>query len=295
MGLTGFQVSPLGFGGSEIGFGGVAQAEVDRIVGAAIDAGINVFDTAECYADSETKLGQALRGKRDDVFLFTKCGHRFPGCPDLPDWSPDLLRASIDHSLTALQTDQVDLIQLHTCSREILEQGDVIRVVEDAKRAGKTQCIGYSGDSETAAFAVNLGAFDTLQTSVSIADQEILDLALPLARDRRMGVIAKRPIANTAWLKGAQPHDAYARPYQDRLTALDFEWLAQDPVAAVGLALRFTVFQPGVSVAIAGVSKAERIAVNAAAIAQGPLPPEMVEAIRARWREVAPAEWVGQQ
>jgi len=293
MGHTGMRVSPLGFGGAEIGYGDVAQADVDRIVGTAIDAGINVFDTAECYRESESKLGLALRGRRDDIFLFTKCGHGFVGGPAEPDWSPDLLPASIDHSLQALQTDAVDLLQLHTCTQELLAQGDVIRVVEDARTQGKARCIGYSGDGETAAFAAQLGVFDSLQTSISVADQQVLDLALPIARLHRLGVVAKRPVANTAWLRADLPEDAYARPYFDRLQSLGFDWLAGDPAESVAIALRFTVFQPGVSVAIAGISRPERIAANVAAVERGPLPDELVEAIQARWREVATPDWVG--
>src|SRR5260370_5964220 len=131
----------------------------------------------------------------------------------------------IGRSLKRLQTDRVDLLQLHSCSEEMLRQGDVIDVVRRARDAGKTRFIGYSGDGRAALYAVESGAFDTLQTSISIADQEGIGLAVPAAKVRGMGVIAKRPIANAAWKTGSKPADAYHPTYWDRLLELCYELL----------------------------------------------------------------------
>ena len=75
LGKSGLRVSTLGLGGSEIGYQAVAQKTVDKIVNAALDAGINVIDTAECYAESEVLVGKAIAGRRAEVVLMTKCGH----------------------------------------------------------------------------------------------------------------------------------------------------------------------------------------------------------------------------
>ena len=75
LGKTGLRVSTLGFGGSEIGYQAVAQKAVDKILNTALDAGINVIDTAECYADSEALIGKAIARRRAEVILMTKCGH----------------------------------------------------------------------------------------------------------------------------------------------------------------------------------------------------------------------------
>ena len=185
LGKTDIQASVLGFGGSEIGYQGVSGRTVARLLGAAIDGGLNVIDTAECYEDSESLIGKALGARRRDVYVFTKCGHA--GGWGRAEWRLAPLLASIERSLERLATDHVDLIQLHSCSLAELERGDVIDALERARERGWARYVGYSGDGEAARYAVETGRFDVLQTSVSIADQEAIDLTLPLARGAEDG------------------------------------------------------------------------------------------------------------
>lgn len=290
-GATDMNVSTLGFGGAEIGFHGAELATVEQLLNSALDAGLNVIDTAECYANSEDMIGETVSHRRDDFYLFTKCGHT--SGLEGEDWDVAMLERSIDRSLQRLKTDRVDLIHLHSCSKEHLERGEVIEVLQKAKAAGKTRYIGYSGDGDTAAYAVQLGVFDSLQTSVNIANQQVLDLALPLARERNMGVIAKRPIANAVW-GGPRPEHSYYQTYWDRLQELDYPFLADDKTAGIGAALRFTLSQPGVHTAIVGTTNPSRWKQNADLLAAGPLPEAEIEAIRSRWKEVAQPDWVGQ-
>ncbi|HEY3067962.1 MAG TPA: aldo/keto reductase [Methylomirabilota bacterium] len=290
LGRTDMHVSVLGFGGSEIGYDEAAPATVARILGEALDAGLNVVDTAECYLRSEQLIGGAVAGRRRELYLFTKCGH--PRGFGRGDWRPASLLKTIERSLERLRTDHVDLVQLHSCSEDELRRGDVIAALQTARERGQTRYIGYSGDGGAARYAVECGAFDTLQTSVSIADQEALTLTLPLARERNMGVIAKRPIANAAWTSTRKPpRNAYHYEYWDRLRTLDYDFLRGEAAAT---ALRFTLAVPGVHTAIVGTSRPGRWQENAAAVARGVLPADRYEAIRARWAEVADASWVGQ-
>ncbi|MGG4034376.1 aldo/keto reductase [Paenibacillus cisolokensis] len=290
-GNTGMKVSVLGFGGAEIGFKGASPGEVERLLGSALDAGLNVIDTAECYGTSEELIGQTVSHRRSEYYLFTKCGHA--SGLEYPDWEPKLLEESIDRSLRRLRTDYVDVIHLHSCSEELLRQGDVIDVLIRAKEKGKTRFIGYSGDHRAALYAVECGAFDSLETSVNIADQEAVTLTIPKAAERGMGVTAKRPIANAAWVTGRKPESEYAQPYWERLQQLKYDFL--DEPDSVGTALRFTLSVPGVHTAIVGTHRPERWKENAALLAAGSLPDPRYEAIRARWCEAAGTDWIGLQ
>ena len=292
LGRTDMQVSVLGFGGSEIGYQRVSGRTVSRLLGSALDAGLNVIDTAECYENSEELIGRTVGGRRREFYLFSKCGHgRSYGHAD---WRPASLLASIERSLRRLRTDTLDLIQLHSCSLEHLKKGEVIEALERARERGFARYIGYSGDGEAARYAIDCGRFDTLQTSVSIADQEALDLTLPSAMARRMGVIAKRPIANVAWRYRRKPAEPYYQTYWTRLKALDFPFVREEAAGAVSTALRFTLGAPGVHTAIVGTTKPQRWKENAALLAAGPLPRAEARRIRDRWREISDGSWVGQ-
>ena len=292
LGKTDMVASVLGFGGSEIGYQRVSGRTVARLLGSALDAGLNVIDTAECYEDSEVLIGRALGPRRREFHLFTKCGHaRGWG---RADWRPAPLLASIERSLRRLETDYLDLIQLHSCSLNELRRGDAIAALERARDRGWARYIGYSGDGAAARYAVECGRFDTLQTSVSIADHEALELTLPPARGRQMGVIAKRPLANAAWRHARKPAEPYDQTYWSRLRTLDYPFLRSGPDAAVATALRLTLGVPGVHTAIVGTTRPERWQLNAALLQAGHLPRDEFERIRARWREVADASWEGQ-
>jgi hypothetical protein len=292
LGKTDIEVSTLGFGGAEIGYQRVAESTVARLLGTAIDAGLNVIDTAECYDLSESLIGRVLGHRRHEVHLFTKCGH-LEGWAH-PDWRADSIDRSIERSLRRLRTDHVDLFQLHSCSERELRKGDVIDALTRVRERGQARYIGYSGDGAAARYAVECGRFDTLQISINIADQEAIDLVLPRARARRMGVIAKRPLANAAWTYGQKPGEAYYQPYWTRLRTLAYPFLREAPEVVAATALRFTLSLPGVHTAIVGTTRPERWHQNAAAVARGPLPRDELRRIRRRWREVAPASWTGQ-
>jgi len=333
LGRTDFAVSETGFGAWAIGgnqygnsYGPTDDAESMRAVRRALELGCNFFDTADVYGHghSEDLLGAALAGVRQQVIIATKVGGNFynrdvhpllrervgqaagiafdriPPDAALPvthdaNFTPAYIRFAVAMSLGRLRTDYIDLLQLHSCGEEELRRGDVIEALKRACERGHTRYIGYSGDSGAALYAIQCGAFDTLQTSVSIADQEALELTLPPARERNIGVIAKRPIANAAWKSGnRRPADSYAHPYWERLRRLDYDFLQGRLNETIAVALRFTLTAPGVHTAIVGTTRPERIQQNAAILESGPLPKDLFETIRSRWREVADSTWVGE-
>ena len=286
LGSTDMRVHVLGFGGLEISDS--TDENVSHLLNQNLDEGLNVIDTAECYGQSEELIGRAIGHRRDDYYLFTKCGHA--AGLNLPDWHPRLLKQSIERSLQRLKTDYLDLIQLHSCSEELLRRGEVIEVLQRARDAGKVRYIGYSGDRQPALYAVQCGAFDVLQTSVNIADQEALEEIIPQARTRGMGIIAKHPIANIAWKSGqehSRQHSLENHPrylYAKRLKKLNYDFLDQPLEEAVGIALRFTLSVPGVDLAIVGTTKVERWQENVASLAKGALSSEQYQAIRRSWQ-----------
>jgi aryl-alcohol dehydrogenase-like predicted oxidoreductase len=280
-------VSVLGFGGAPIGFLETEQREVERLIGSLLDRGLNLLDTAAMYRGSEEAIGRAIRGRRGDAVVVSKCGNP-PGREGLDPWSAESIRLSIERSLKRLAIDHLDAILLHTCDLATLEKGEAIEAVVQAKRDGLVRSVGYSGDNEAAAWAASHPEIELLQLSLNLADQRNIDLVLPRAAARGLGVMVKRPLANAAWRPRSERAGIYAdygQPYEDRLKAM-----ALDP-SALGiegpadrawpeLALRFVLSFPQVTSAIVGSTNPARVEQNAAAAAKGPLPAAAIEAIR---------------
>jgi len=289
LGRTDMDVTVLGFGGA--GTAGGDLENIRKVLNSALDAGINVIDTAECYEGSEESIGNAISKRRPEFFIFTKCGH--PRGIGTEDWSGSSILESVERSVRRLQTDRIDLIQLHGCSEAILKKGEAISALEKARERGWVRYLGYSGDGPPARFAVECDAFDVLQTSINIADQEAISQIVPLAREKNIGLIAKRPLANFAWKTGHKPINSYHHEYYERLRKLDFDFLGNDE-ESIAIALRFVLSVPGVHTAIVGTTKPERSEENARLLESSPLRPDGYNAIRERWDVIAPKTWIGQ-
>jgi aryl-alcohol dehydrogenase-like predicted oxidoreductase len=291
-GKTDMEFSVLGFGGAEIGFNAQqTQIEVDTLLNSALDAGLNVIDTAAAYHKSEQMIGEAISKRRQDFYLLTKCGALDGFTRE--DWSKKGILETIEQSLRALKTDYLDIAQLHSCGSEILRQGDCIEGLQRAQEKGYTRYIGYSGDREEAKLAIEMDVFDAFQTSVNVVDQTPIDGNIKLAAEKGLGIIAKRPIANAVWRHKEKPADSYHHEYWDRLQKLKFDFTNKSTEEATATALRFTMTIPGVDTLIVGTTRPQRWQENAQYVAEGNLSEEEFEAIRNRWREVADENWVG--
>lgn len=289
-GKTDMEFSVLGFGGAEIGYNtNQTQSEVDELLNSALDAGLNVIDTAAAYKISEKLIGEAVSNRRNQFYLLTKCGAldaftRF-------DWSKKGILETIEQSLRDLQTDHLDIAQLHSCSSEILQRGEAIEALQRAVEKGYTRYIGYSGDNEDAKTALDMNVFDSLQTSVSIADQLPIDDIIPLAVEKGLGIIAKRPIANAVWRHKSKPAESYHHEYWDRIQKLKFDFLDKSLEEATATALRFTLTIPGIDTMIVGTTRPNRWQENAVYVGEGNLSNEEFELIRDRWKEIGGENW----
>jgi aryl-alcohol dehydrogenase-like predicted oxidoreductase len=285
LGKTGLKVSRLGAGLAEIGSSADALA-VSRLLNAALDGGINFLDTAACYGDSEEWIGRSISHRRQEYILATKAGH-ITGGYEGEAWTARTILDSLERSLRRMKTDHLDLVQLHSCGVDILERGDIIQALLEAKRSGKTRYIGYSGDREAALWAIESGQFDTLQTTFNLVDQVARKGVLPQARAKGMGIIAKRPIANAAWNAPASS-DPVREGYRQRAQAmLDMGLLLAAPQDPILLALGFVLAHEEVDTAIVGTRNPDHMRANVEMVESGlPLPTEVVQELHRRFDQL---------
>lgn len=273
-GSTGLDVSLLGFGALHIGNARVDDNTADRMLNEVLDLGINLIDTARSYGQSERRIGQFISHRRNEFILSTKVGYDVRW---QPDWTYGAVTGGIEQALKLMKTETIDIVHLHSCSLEILEKGDVIRGLEKQKREGKVRFIAYSGENEALKYAISTGRFDSIQASVNICDQRIIDDALPEAVRQGLGVIAKRPIANAPWLHITPPVGHYSTEYWHRLKKMSInphgiDWLE--------LTLRFSAYTEGVSTCITGTSSTDHLKENLRALEKGPLDRDIIQHIR---------------
>ena len=190
----------------------------------------------------------------------------------------------------------MDILQLHSCDLEVLERGEVIDVLLKARDDGKTRFVGYSGDNEAAAWAVESGVFDTLQTSYNVVDQNARKKTLPAARAAGMGVIVKRPITNGIFANPAANESSTKRfsIMSDRAAAI----LSGGPIPGapddrILLCLGFTMAREDIDVAIVGTTNPEHLKSNIRLFEeQIPISKVVVEELYRRFDELGD-DWEG--
>jgi aryl-alcohol dehydrogenase-like predicted oxidoreductase len=284
LGQTGLLVSAVGLGAGRIGGDSTSDADVDRLVSAALDAGVNLFDSARSYGESEARLGRALRGRRERAVLSTKIGYGIPGTED---WTGRCIEQGVDAALARFGTDRIDVCHLHSCPLEVLRRGDVIEALSRAVAAGKVRAAAYSGENDALEWVVASGAFAAVQCSVSVVDQGVLAGAVARASERGLGVLAKRPLGNAPWRFTSRPAEGDVAEAWERFQAMQLsggDWA--DRFA------RFAAHAPGVSSILVGTGTIEHLLAAVAAVARGPLPDEEIAAFRAAYARNG-ADWGG--
>jgi predicted aldo/keto reductase-like oxidoreductase len=180
---------------SELGFGGIPIIPLDfndavKVVCHCFERGITFFDTANAYADSERKIGEALEEVRDKVILATKTGKR----------DAEGAAKHIGYSLENLRTDYIDIYQFHNIGNEnaleqILKSGGAYEAVGKAHEEGKIRNIGFSShDIATAIKCCNTGRFSTIQFPFNFIEKDPADELFKVAQDQDMGIIAMKPL-----------------------------------------------------------------------------------------------------
>ena len=225
LGETGLQVSEIGFGAWGIGGGEAAPAygttDDRRSIYAlqrAFELGINFFDTADFYGDghSETLISRALGDHREEIVIASKVG--LVDANGAQNFSPGHIRNSVEGSLSRLQTDCIDLYQLHGPPVHLLEEDDsIIATLHDLKEAGKIREIGISVASpEDGLAAVTRFGFRVIQVNFNLVDQRAQEIGLfDLCLQTGAGIIGRTPLC-FGFLSGAYSAEAEFQPNDHR-------------------------------------------------------------------------------
>lgn len=285
LGRTGLRVSRLAMGTVELGtdygievpddFGRPDEGEAVRLLHAAFDAGVNLFDTAPAYGISEALLGKAFAGRAEPV-IATKV--------DVPaDGSPAERRAavnsSVERSLRVLKRDVLDIVQVHNATQEVIEGGWLLDALEEARSAGRLRCIGVSVYDEAAAISAIGKHVDVLQVALNLLDQRMLRGVVPRANEAGTGVIVRSVYlkgvltVKSQWLPPNMSAVRLAADTARRSLGATWENLSE-------VALRFCLSVPGVHTALVGVRTQPELGTALASAARGPLDPD--ELMRAR-------------
>ncbi|MEU3730525.1 aldo/keto reductase [Streptomyces sp. NPDC033538] len=211
LGRTGVQVSSLALGAMNFGsIGRTTQDDATAIVDAALEAGVNLIDTADMYGsgESEEMVGKAIAGRRDDIVLATKAGMPMDDERNHRGASRRWLVTELDNSLRRLGVDHVDLYQIHRWDPATSDE-ETLSALTDLRRAGKIRYFGSSTfpayrivEAQWAARQQRLGRYVTEQPSYSILQRGIERDVLPVTERYGLGVLAWSPLAS-GWLSGA--------------------------------------------------------------------------------------------
>jgi len=278
LGRTGIKVSPYALGALALGtsIGNPDHDESVRIIHKALDAGINFIDTADAYGESEVVVGKALKGRRDSVVLATKFSRPTGDDPNHQGGSRRWIMTAVEDSLRRLQTDHIDLYQVHRPDPDT-DIEETLSALSDLIHAGKVRAIGASQtpasgiiEAQWTAQRRGLERFRTEQPPYSILSRGIEREVLPIAQRYGMGILVWGPLAQgmlTGRIRKGQQTDlrraALFKAFSDehRLDAVEqlIPLAEKAGLPMTHLALAFAIAHPGVTSAIIGPHTMEQL------------------------------------
>jgi aryl-alcohol dehydrogenase-like predicted oxidoreductase len=312
LGKTDFKVSEVSLGTWQIGgsWGSVSEQDANRILHAAIDQGINFFDTADVYGDgrSERLIAQAIAERSEKIYVATKAGRRLQ--PHTAEgYNKENLTGFVERSLVNLQRDVLDLLQLHCPPWEVYYRPEVFSALEDLKRSGKILHYGVSVEKvEEALKATEFPGVATVQIIFNLFRQRPKELFFPLARQRDVGILVRLPLAS-GLLSGKISKDTQFAPDDHRqynrqgeqfdrgetFSGVDFDVALEavekirqtvpPDVSMADFALRWILQHEEVSCVIPGARKESQVVDNAHAADLPALSEEQMETLTQVYNE----------
>ncbi|MGV8136682.1 MAG: aldo/keto reductase [Mangrovibacterium sp.] len=264
IGSSGLIVSEIAFGGVEIGmpYGIGMKSRADmlsnhdavKLLHRAVDKGINFFDTARMYGESERIMGEAFKNKRDQVIIATKCRHFVDKDGHLPPSGElkKIIESSLEESLVMLKSDYVDVFMLHQASIDVLNDETIARTFENLRKAGKIRATGVSTyfQKETE-LAINKGIWNVIQLPFNLMDQRQKEL-FPLASEKGVGLVIRSVLVKGLLSdKGKNLHPALA-DVEKHISRYD-ELLKGEEYSLSMLAIKYVLSFPEVSAALVGI------------------------------------------
>lgn len=301
LGRTGLRVSEISLGTVSLGadyglpapgeFGRPEKRDAVRVIHEAVEAGINLFDTAPAYGEAEALLGEALSQKHD-CFIASKVS-----LPSKTSVTPlrDQLIGSLEKSLRAVKRDTLDIVQIHNATVEVLVAGEILGILDEARKAGKIRFVGVSIYTEAEALAaIHTNAVDMIQIAYNILDQRKSKTVLPAAQKNKVGILTR-----SALLKGVLSAKAQHLPPEmsELKTAagraresLKTSW-ENLPTAAV----RFCLDSPGIDSVLIGPRTAAELHQSLSVLKMEPFTREFLDEAKSlgltEERLVNPAMW----
>ena len=308
LGRTGWKVSEISFGAWAIGgsWGDVSDADSLAALHAALDGGVNFFDTADVYGDgrSERLMAKLKKERKEKFYIATKAGRRLDP-HTAAGYNRKNLTAFVDRSLKNLNTDAIDLLQLHCPPTEVYYMPEVFGALDEMVRAGKLLHYGVSVEKvEEALKAIEFPNVQSVQIIFNIFRQRPAELFFTEAQKKKVGILARVPLASgmlsgkiTRASKFAKDdHRAFNRHGEafdrgETFSGVDFETglraveelksLVPKNATLAQLALRWILEFPAVTCSIPGAKRPAQVAENIAASALPPLSKAALKQINA--------------